>query len=513
MIWRLKKRVIMGSKIKLDHDKLFATMPIPRMIISPCSEQKYIVSQINAAALNYFGFEQDKILDHDIQDFLNAEHVQHFQQTFEVCIETKRLVSIKALPGVPGQKRIYSFLVSPVVDDNQNVVFLDVLGQPDAIDQSMLQRERDDALSMLTSVFDVSEIGILVTNEQAQIVRVNEAFTRSYGWGKDDLLNTDMGSLVTPDEREEARTKHAERIRTGERASGEMKFIRKDGNIANVLYTAATLELSQRRRFQVITIMDITLRKRMELSLRMAKEQADAANQAKSTFLANMSHELRTPLNAIIGFSEMIIGETFGKLGDPKYVEYLGDIHMSAKLLLDIINEVLDMSKIEAGRLELDEEIVDLRKQIQSAERMIASKAFGQSQDIHLEIEDDLPMVRADTRLIRQILINVMTNAVKFSKDGDAIYVRAYLNPSEGEVCIEIEDQGVGIPREKIGEALQPFAQVLDNAHVAQKQGTGLGLPLAKAMIDMHGGHLELQSDEGQGTKVIISLPAFRVIT
>lgn len=193
---------------------------------------------------------------------------------------------------------------------------LDILGQPDVSDQSILQRERDDAILLLTSVFDVSEIAIVVTDCNGRIVRVNDAFIRTYGWSRDELINAEVAGVVTPDEREMARDNHREYITNGVRSSGEMKIIRKDGSIANSLFTTATIELSQKRRFQVTTVMDITLRKQMEQSLRMAKDQADTANRAKSTFLANMSHELRTPLNAIIGFSEMMEKETFGPLAN-----------------------------------------------------------------------------------------------------------------------------------------------------------------------------------------------------
>jgi len=287
-----------------------------------------------------------------------------------------------------------------------------------------------------------------------------------------------------------------------------MKLIRKDGNIANALFTTAALELSQGRRFQVTTIMDITLRKQMETTLRHAKEQADAANQAKSTFLANMSHELRTPLNAIIGFSEMMMKETFGPLGNAKYSEYLGDVHSSACHLLEIINEVLDMSKIEAGRVELDEEYFDIRQMIDSVSRMMASRAFSSGLKINENVAPDLPRIYADPRLVRQILINLVTNAVKYSKADGAIDIKAF-RAENGNMALIVADSGVGIPRDRIHEALEPFGQISSHSDSAN-QGTGLGLPLAKAMAGLHGGTLKLESDVGQGTTVIVELPASR---
>lgn len=494
----------------LDHDALFHSMPLPRMIIAYVGKGRYVVQEINKQALNYFNKVREQVAGHAIQDFMDHDNAHHFEQAFEVCMSKKRLVTVQALPGVPGHIRIYNFIVNPVIDADGNVQQLDVIGQPDVSDQSILQRERDDAILLLTSVFDVSEIGIVVTDHNGHIVRVNDSFVRTYGWSRDDLLNAEVAGLVTPDEREVAQKNHKEYITKGVRSSGEMKIIRKDGSIANALFTAATIELSQKRRFLVTTVMDITLRKQMEQSLRFAKDQADSANRAKSTFLANMSHELRTPLNAILGFSEMMEKETFGQLGHPKYKEYLGDIHMSASHLLEIINEVLDMSKIEAGRLELDEETVSIVEQIRSVTRMMASKAFGSGLMFIEDYEDNLPIVFADQRLLRQVLINLVTNAVKFSEKGGKIYLSVHVL-DDGRMEIVIKDEGSGIPRDKIKQALEPFGQVSDRAENTHKQGTGLGLPLAKAMIELHGGTLELVSDLGLGTAVYVYLPKERL--
>lgn len=486
-------------------------MPVPRMIVSYDKEGGYKVVDANKQALRYFNHSADHVVNHSIQDFMDPENARHFEQTFEVCLSKKRLVTIQALPGVPGEIRVYSFIVSPILDDEGNVQHMDILGQPDVSNQSILQRERDDAIMLLTSVFDVSEIGIVVTDGAGRIVRVNDSFIRNYGWTRDELINVEVASLVTPDEREMARKNHQEFIKNGVRSSGEMKIIRKDGSVANSLFTTATIELSQKRRFQVTTVMDITLRKQMEQSLRMAKDQADIANRAKSTFLANMSHELRTPLNAILGFSEMMEKETFGALGNDKYKEYLGDIHMSAHHLLEIINEVLDMSKIEAGRLELDEDVVDVEDLIKSVTRMMASKAFGSGLIMREDISSNIQPLRADQRLLRQVLINLVTNAVKFSDKGGNIWVRAEIVPDK-RMCIIVEDEGIGIPADRLQQAMEPFGQVSDKVENSHQRGTGLGLPLAKAMVELHGGTLELESALGEGTKVIVYFPEERVL-
>jgi PAS domain S-box-containing protein len=494
----------------MDYSNLFQNMPLPRFVVRIENSKNYVVHDVNAAALEYFNLTRDKVLNHPIQDFMDQEYHRHFEQTFEVCIHKKKFVTIQALPWVPGNIKVFNFIVNPILSSDGIVSHLDVIGQPDVSDQSILQRERDDAILLLTSVFDVSEIGIVVSDYSARIVRVNDAFIRTYGWSRDELINVEVSSLVTPDERDLAKRNYDNFVTKGVRSSGEMKIIRKNGSIANALFTTATIELSQKRRFQVTTVMDITLRKQMEQSLYLAKEQADTANRAKSTFLANMSHELRTPLNAIIGFSEMMEKETFGPLGHKKYAEYLGDIHMSAGHLLEIINEVLDMSKIEAGRIELDEETVNIPELIKSVTRMIASRAFASDLVFVEQIEDDLPLLKADQRLIRQVLINLVTNAVKFSIKGGSITITAKILP-DNRMQIIIADQGVGIAKDKIRQAMEPFGQVSDRQpEHSENQGTGLGLPLAKAMIELHDGELYLESEVGHGTSVFINIPEHR---
>ena len=495
----------------IDHKALFNAMPIPRLLIQP-EGKAYVVMEANLRALEYFGRKSSQIIGHKLREFMDSENSRHFEQAFEVCVKQKVPVTIQALPTFPGGLRVFGFWINPLLDLTGNVVMLDIMAQPNSADESILERERDDAISLMTSIFDVSEISIIITDHHRRIVRSNDAFTRTFGWPRDKIIGEDVVNIITPDEQKAAAANHENYLKAGRRASGEMKLIHHNGSIVNTLFTTATLELSQRRRFQVTTIMDITQMKQMELSLRIAKEQADAANLAKSAFLANMSHELRTPLNAIIGFSEMMEKETFGPLGNPKYIEYTGDVHTSARHLLEIINEVLDMSKIEAGRVDLDEHDVDMGEAIESVIRMMASRAFSGDIQLNSDIERDLPPLHADPRLLRQILINLVSNAVKFSRHGGRIDINAGLD-SEGEMVITVRDNGVGIPKSKIKRALEPFGQIYDSAHAAREnQGTGLGLPLAKAMVELHGGSLHLDSDAGKGTTVTLSFPARRVM-
>ena len=502
-----------ADNIIFDHSTVFDVMPIPRFIVSVEHDKIFQVVQANDLACKYFNSEKSFIVGHDIQSFMDVENAQHFEQSFQVCLSRKRMVTIQALSNTPGNIKAHGFWVNPVFGNNEEILYLDVLGQLDVRDQSLLQRERDDAISLLSSIFEVSEVGIIVSDESGIIVRVNDSFIRAYGWARDQIVGADFVTLVTDDEKERTRINHKKFISVGVRSTGEVKMLRKDGGVANVLFTSATLKLSQNRRFLVTTVMDITLRKQMEESLRLAKDQADNANNAKSTFLANMSHELRTPLNAIIGFSELMRKETFGPIGNEKYKEYLDDVNMSAEHLLDIINEVLDMSKIEAGRVELVEEDFDVHDMIVSVSRMLSSRVFSSNIEIVRNIDEGMLLINADYRLVRQVVINLLSNAIKFSPQGSTINVSAKVIKS-GDVEIAITDEGAGIPEDKIHLALEPFGQVTqapDKREINQ-QGTGLGLPLAKAMVELHGGTFVLSSKLNSGTSVKFTIPAFRVI-
>lgn len=496
----------------IDHKALFDAMPIPRLILRPYANGQVVVVDVNVRALEYFNSKREQLVGKTVADIMDSENARLFQQSFEVALKHKMPVTIQAVPSFPGHVRVHGFWINPVLNDGGEVELLDITAQPDGTNESILQRERDDAISLLTSIFDASEVGIVVTDHNRRIVRVNDAFVRTFGWNRDTIIGEDVVVLTTIDEVDNLIANHDRFIRESQHSTGEMKIQRRDGSIANALFTTATLELSQRRRFLVTTIMDITVRKQMEISLRLAKEQADAANHAKSTFLANMSHELRTPLNAIIGFSEMMMKETFGPLGHAKYKEYQHDVHFSARHLLEIINEVLDMSKIEAGRVELDEADINIDELVESVVRIMTSRAFSSDIAIKSRVQSDLPLLMADARLVRQILINLISNAVKFSSPGDSIFIDANMLP-DGDMQIVVKDNGIGIPKDKIKEAMEPFGQVYDSAHFTHaQQGTGLGLPLARAMAELHGGNLSVDSDVGQGTTVFVSFPARRVL-
>lgn len=248
----------------------------------------------------------------------------------------------------------------------------------------------------------------------------------------------------------------------------------------------------------------------MSRDLALAAQQADEANRAKSAFLANMSHELRTPLNAIMGFSEVMKDQHLGLMHNPRYLSYAADIHASGRYLLGIINDILDLSKIEAGKMSLEqEEEFPLRQALAGALAMCSSLGEKFGVQLHYELPPEEVHLMAVERMVRQIVINLVGNAIKFTPAGGFVDV-AGQSLGCGGYAVRVQDSGIGMSKEDITKALSPFGQV-QNKMTATHNGTGLGLPLAKAMLELHGGSLRIESQPGRGTLIVMNFPANRV--
>lgn len=254
----------------------------------------------------------------------------------------------------------------------------------------------------------------------------------------------------------------------------------------------------------------LAVQEQRESEREAARQAAVEASRSKSEFLANMSHELRTPLNGILGFSEIMRMKLFGPLGNEKYLEYANDIHQCASHLLELINDLLDIARIEQHKLTLDEKEIDLERMIRSSLAMVKERAHANGHHILEKRPEQLPIVLADERKLKQVLLNLLANAIKFTPAGGLITLGVAADPIHG-LIFEITDTGIGIPPDQLAKALEPFGQV-DSTLARRYEGSGLGLPLAKGLIELHGGIFQLESKPGIGTAVRFTLPPRRIL-
>ena len=330
----------------------------------------------------------------------------------------------------------------------------------------------------------------------------------------DDVLRLELeaGQVVTALGQSGAKEEEWTLLRSQQHRSGQ-------GHVEMRMLNGGHLRISDRRTrlggmVTVYTdVSDLVERgdelARSQRELRLAKEQAEVASRTKSQFLANMSHELRTPLNAIIGFAEVIEREFFGPVGVAQYAGYAADIHRSGQHLLSLINDILDLSKVEAGRFEIVEQDFALAETIEEAKRLLDIRAQKAGLALSSDIGPDVARVYADRKLIAQALLNLLSNAVKFTPAGGHINIVAMRESGAGDLLLSVSDTGIGMSPEEIPHALEPFGQI-DGTLARRYDGTGLGLTITKAFVEMHGGALTLDSEKGRGTTATIRLPGWR---
>ncbi|HVZ14375.1 MAG TPA: ATP-binding protein [Bauldia sp.] len=378
-------------------------------------------------------------------------------------------------------------------------------GDEDAIAMARLEAHAEE----LEAILDTATDGVLVLDGHGKIDRMNRAAEALFGVKAADYAGRYFTDLVA-DESQKAVLDYLDGLKENGVASvlndGREVIGRvPQGGLIPLFMTMGRIGSSD--KFCAV-LSDITHWKNVEAELIAARRSAEAANAQKSEFLAKISHEIRTPLNAIIGFSEVMMGERFGPIGNQRYRDYLHDIHVSGAHLLSLINDLLDLSKIEAGKVELTFGSVPVNGAIQECVALMQPLANRERIIIRTSLSADVPNVVADERSLRQILLNIMSNAVKFTRAGGQVIVSSSLEAS-GEVVVRVRDTGIGMSEKDLETALKPFRQVSASD---RDQGTGLGLPLTKALVEANRAMFAIESTPGQGTLVKVTFPTTRVL-
>jgi len=365
-----------------------------------------------------------------------------------------------------------------------------------------------DVAPLYGDIFEHCAWGIFQTTAEGRYLAVNPALARIFGYDSpEELLSkvTDIGRqlYVDPERRDEFVRAMAE---NGVVRGFESQVYRRDGSIIWISVTCRELRASTGQLlYYEGTVDDVSERKRSEAELRAAKEAAEAADRAKTEFLATMSHELRTPLNAVIGFAEAIEKEILGPSGVPAYQTYAGDIRLSGQHLLALINDILDFVKAEHGSLQLQRHEVELSGLVTAVLRLLEPQAQSAGVTLASAVRDRLILRHGDERRLRQILINLLGNAIKFTRDGGRVDIDVSLGP-DAQAAIVIRDTGIGMSEHDLARIGKPFYQA-DSSLARRREGTGLGLAICDRLVRLHGGTLTFTSEIGKGSTAAMLLP------
>jgi PAS domain S-box-containing protein len=380
------------------------------------------------------------------------------------------------------------------------------------LERQAAQRKTAETKARLPQLaLENATIAVLWIDAEGRLIYGNRRALASLGYQGDELLSKTTAD-VDPELSPEGWRAHWQALARDGSVCFEVKQRCGDGSILPVDVSASLVDAGD-RRYACAFLRDLTAWKRAQAELHRVRElaaSAKTANDTKSMFLANVSHELRTPLTSIIGFSEVLLQERYGVLGSPQYRQFAESIRESGGDLLSLINDILDISKIEAGRLELCEEDAELAHVVQACLRLIGQRAQDAGLAILDQVPSDLPRVCVDVRLVKQVLLNFLSNAIKFTPEGGSITLAAGRDV-DGGLWLSVQDTGIGIARQHHELVFEPFEQV-ENIWSRRYSGTGLGLPIAKKIVELHDGGVDLESELAEGTKVTLRLPATRIL-
>lgn len=515
------------SDVYLSSFEVLDALPVPALVARGAGQS---VVFVNTAFRSLIGYTAEAI--GNIESWW---HIAYPDQEYRAQIQQRwgKAVSERAgerAPIQPVEARIrckdgtdryfetHATLLGDGSGQDENlVVFVDVterasyvrhIAESEALRRR--SRELEASLAYNRSLFETLPIGLALCRMDGSLVDVNDAFANIIGRTIDETLALSYWD-ITPRKYEAQEAEQIEILGARKRYGPyEKEYIHKDGHFVPVRLQGELITLDG-ETFIWSSVENITDRVRAERKLAESARRAEVANKAKTDLLANMSHEFRTPLNAILGFSSIILDQTFGPISNPKYLEYVSDISSSGMHLLNLINDVLDMSAIEAGRLKLFDETVSVSDLLSPIMRLVQPQADAKGIAISAHLPGQDVRVVVDVLRIKQSLINVISNAVKFTRQSGRVSV-SVLDANGGGIDFVIEDTGIGMNAEELKIALDRFGQVesgLNRTH----EGSGLGLPLTVELVKLHGGEFFLESEKGSGTRATIRLPASRVLS
>jgi PAS domain S-box-containing protein len=455
---------------------------------------------------SFLGLKHEEIFKNEMHDPTHQDYVRYLESH---------------LPGrdilvrrTTDKQQVFWTRVNLVPKLEENGEFAGYMGAShDVTRQMRAQQSLEAKEAQVSGMLEIAPDAIIAVGSDLRVRIFNQGAAEIFGYQESEIMGQPLDALLP------VRFRHIHKHHISSfRKSGvpsrrmgtrsEVLALRKDGSEFPAEASISRLELGDDTLFTVM-LHDISEKKLSQQKVQRAMEEAQYANRAKSEFLANMSHELRTPLNAVLGFSQALSAGIQGKLND-KQVEYVDAVSQSGEHLLNLINDILDLSKLEAGKAKLEEESLVLGDLIKQSVLLISERANEGRVGLQQNLPAEPVGVRGDKRMILQILLNLLSNAVKFTPEGGSITVSAILSDNS-EVIIKVADSGVGMPEEDIPHAMSTFGQLdgdLDRRH----EGTGLGLPLVKSLVDLHGGKLTIESEPGKGTVVTVTLPDHRYL-
>ena len=496
------EEALLTSKILLE--KIFTSQTAAIFILDMPARR---VAALNPATEKMFGYREDEIVGRNISLLhVDQAHYDEFGEKFLPVIDAGGVFTMEF------EMRHRDGTVFPT--DHTVTEIRDERGERTqlvSVVRYITEQKRAEATTVaskarLAGILDIAPEAVITIGEDMKVQLFNQGAERIFGYEAAEMFGRDM-EILLPKHLRAGHLGHIERFQ----ASGdgyqlmdgrrEICGLRKDGVEFPAAASVSKLVVGGETLFTVM-LHDVSERRAAEEDRRLALIEAERANQAKSEFLATMSHELRTPLNAIVGFSDLLAHQFFGELGSRKYVEYAEDIHTSSEHLLHLVNDILDLSAIEAGEHQLFLEKLVFTDVVAKFSPIVAESAGRKDIPLSIDAPDDLPLMSADRRALKQIMLNVLSNAIKFTPNSGEVVLKA--SACEENHVIQVSDNGPGIPQDKLVGLTDAFVRAESNPYKTQ-EGTGLGLAIVKSLVELHNGRLDIESELGKGTSVTMT--------